>query len=370
MPASLDMTTGVDACVHTCGGAELWPNGSMGIKVSGNLYPGCCVPGVAAAPAAGCDSSASSGLPAAHCLHTDVPSANEDFVTDWNSYNIPRGYFAPWMEPDKFSPLAPTQAHIKVSAAAESAFSCGLTEPSREWHRQPCSAGYFSAWLRGECLSVSIPEADSQAVPAKSPASQAFTPPSSHPVRLAASELGTEAHESMRRTAPTLHITVGGPLEDSDSLPSPLGSDCRAPQYACSGYESGRSSSMSLLSWDGRSSGSSGGEHEQDTCWAPTDAALTNGRLQACGEQPRGGGGAREANDCTELLIVDCDVWEREVEAKLSAEANYTISSPLALAPVHPADAAIEADAYLAHMLWTVVTEALFDPCPDTYTTC
>ncbi|GLI68225.1 hypothetical protein VaNZ11_012572 [Volvox africanus] len=361
MPASKDMITGVDACVHTCGGPEFSLNGAMGLSFSETVLHGCCVLGVAAAPAAGRDSSASIGLPAAHRLNTGDASTNDDCATVWDNYNIFSGYFAPWIEPEKLSPLgSPTQPSINGKAAAESAFGYGLTEVSQGWRRQPCSAGYFSAWLRGQCLSSNAPEAYSQAVLDKSPESQAFAVPNSEPAPLTGSEPATEAGESVRTTAPTLHVIGVEPLEDGDSLSSSLGSECRAHQDACSGYESGRSSSMSLLSWDERSSGSSGGEQEPETCWVPTDAILTNGCLQAYGEQLRGGSVAPQAHDCTGLLIVDCDVWEREVEAKLSAEANCAWGSPLAL------EAAVEADAHLAHMLWTVVTEALFDPCPDT----
>ncbi|GIL52234.1 hypothetical protein Vafri_8158 [Volvox africanus] len=356
MPASMDMMTGVDACVHTCGGPEFSSNGAMGLTFSETVLLGCCVRGVAAAPATGLDFSASIGLPVAHRLNTGVVPTNDDCATDWDSYNISSGYFAPWIEPEKLSPLAsPTQARSKGKAAAESAFGCG-----QGWRRQPCSAGYFSAWLRGQCLSDNTPEADSQVL-AKSLASLAFTAPLLEPAPFAGLEPAAEAGESVRTTAPTLHVTGVEPLDDGDSLSSSLGSECRAHQDACSGYESGRSSSMSLLSWDDRSSGSSGGEQEPEICWAPTDPILANRCPQAYGEQLRCGSVTIEANDCTGLLVMDCDVWECELEAKLSAEANCGWGSPLAL------EAAVEADANLAHMLWTVVTEALFDPYPDTY---
>ncbi|EFJ45846.1 hypothetical protein VOLCADRAFT_93664 [Volvox carteri f. nagariensis] len=382
MPAQLD-ATGLDEYAQIRDGAEpplhklVRPERAC---MPPSTSPERCSLDTAFLSGFGGESSPSCLKSASHRAAPPSMSTDEDDDFNWNSFPITEShnYFAPWMDPEKLSPPA-SQAHVHhtANAAASGSASVNASSSGIGWGRQLGSAGYFSAWLRGECLAateVDLSSTQGALLEANSATTAAYVAP---PL-LAATQLsnlgldlvaGAGGRSAFSSTSPPLHESVEvPPLSDptaasscsGSSIPSPLGSDCRGAADECGGYESGRSSSMSLFSWDAQSSGSGGSDPDAEAAgWAtsPDAAAAPRGSVEAWRVLPRGGRGRTSGVcDCVKLRIVECDVWEREVEAKLLCLESRHTSVP---APAGAAETQMEAQ--LNSLVCLVVTEALFD---------
>ncbi|GLC47624.1 hypothetical protein PLESTB_000008300 [Pleodorina starrii] len=309
-------------------------------------------------PAASCEPPASCFMPATQFHDSLVSSEDDHWDSDWNSWCSRSASSSssdtPWLDAQAVSPISPPP--VLPLGAGFAAASSGSDDAAAEDPTAAAPAPPGDGCL-GDSPASTAPEALQPTAATSEPCSDASASPPLPMRQLAVSVMDAEAAAVEEFQA----------ADTASSLSSPVGSDCRAATtpYEYSIDDSGRSCSMSVLSWDAQSSpsiagGSGGGdpdrqhEEEEEPCWAGLEGTAW-----------------LEFEDCEGLRVVECDVWERELEAMLEAAAAAErvggASLALGRGPAHaePADVLPAAPCDLAWLVHAVVSEALFEPFLD-----
>ncbi|GLC75632.1 hypothetical protein PLESTF_001667300 [Pleodorina starrii] len=297
-------------------------------------------------------------MPATQFHDSLVSSEDDHWDSDWNSWCSRSASSSssdtPWLDAQAVSPISPPP--VLPLGAGFAAASSGSDDAAAEDPTAAAPAPPGDGCL-GDSPASTAPEALQPTAATSEPCSDASASPPLPMRQLAVSVMDAEAAAVEEFQA----------ADTASSLSSPVGSDCRAATtpYEYSIDDSGRSCSMSVLSWDAQSSpsiagGSGGGdpdrqhEEEEEPCWAGLEGTAW-----------------LEFEDCEGLRVVECDVWERELEAMLEAAAAAErvggASLALGRGPAHaePADVLPAAPCDLAWLVHAVVSEALFEPFLD-----